>query len=185
LWAVVGLGNPGREYSGTRHNAGWAFVKRLAKDWDVRLKKKRFQARTAQVVRGGEPLWLVLPQTYMNRSGDSVRELVRETRLAPERLVVVYDDLDILLGEIRVRAEGGPGTHKGMQSIVQELDTGGFPRIRLGIGPLPDGRDAADFVLSDFGRDEKELFEASLVKAREALEMILSGRLDQAMNRFN
>jgi len=185
LWAVVGLGNPGREHAGNRHNAGFLFVKRLAKEWDVRLKKRRFQAKTAQVSREGEVLWLVLPQTFMNNSGESVRKLLQETRLDPGGLLVVYDDLDIPLGEIRVRIEGGPGTHKGMQSIVEDAGTTKFPRIRIGIGPLPDGEEAADFVLSDFGENDKARLEESLVKARGALELILAGRAAQAMNRYN
>jgi len=185
LWAVVGLGNPDRCYAGTRHNAGFLFVRRLAKDWGVRLSKNRFEAKTAQVEHRGQSLWLILPQTYMNRSGSSVRRLLRESRVEPERVILVYDDLDIPLGEIRVRGEGGPGTHKGMRSVVDEAETGRFPRIRLGIGPLPEGVDAADFVLSEFRPADKALFEESLVKARGALDLILDGRLAQAMNRYN
>lgn len=185
MWAVVGLGNPGREYSGTRHNAGAAFVRRLAKEWDVRLKKRRFQAKTVQVEQAGQTLWLILPQTYMNRSGASVRDFLRETRIEPEHVVLVYDDLDIPLGEIRIRAAGSPGSHKGLQSIAEETETTRFPRIRIGIGPLPDGQDAADFVTSPFESDEKPMFEESLARAREALELILAGDIAQAMNRYN
>ncbi len=185
MWAVVGLGNPGREYSGTRHNAGSALVRRLAKEWDVRLKKRRFQAKTAQVEHEGQTLWLVLPQTYMNRSGGSVRDLLRETRIEPEHVVLVYDDLDIPLGEIRIRAAGSPGSHKGLQSIAEETESSRFPRIRIGIGPLPEGRDAADFVLAPFEPEEKPLLEESLARARSALELILAGDIAQAMNRYN
>ncbi|MCJ7611277.1 MAG: aminoacyl-tRNA hydrolase [Candidatus Aminicenantes bacterium] len=185
MWAVVGLGNPDRRYAGTRHNAGFMFVKRLAKEFGVRLKKRRFEAKTVEVGHQGQTLWLILPQTYMNRSGASVRQLLRETRVEPERVVLVYDDLDIPLGEIRVRAEGGPGTHKGLQSIIDETETTKFPRIRLGIGPLPEGQDAADFVLSDFGPEDKAPLEESLVNARAALELILAGQLAQAMSRYN
>ena len=131
MWAVVGLGNPGRCYAGTRHNAGFLFVRRLAKDWGVRLNKNRFLAKTAELRGPGPVPWLILPQTFMNRSGASVRPLRRESRVDPERLIVVFDDLDIPLGEIRVRGEGGPGTHKGMRSVVDEAETGQFPRIRL------------------------------------------------------
>ncbi len=185
MWAVVGLGNPGREYTGTRHNAGAAFVRRLAKEWDVRLKKRRFQAKTAQVDHEGQSLWLVLPQTYMNRSGDSVRDLLHEVRIEPEHVVLVYDDLDIPLGEIRIRATGSPGTHKGLQSIADATDSRRFPRIRIGIGPLPDGCDAADFVLASFEDEERAKFEDSLARAREALDLILAGEIGQAMNRYN
>jgi peptidyl-tRNA hydrolase, PTH1 family len=185
LWAVVGLGNPGREYAGNRHNAGFLFVRRLAKELDVRLKKNRFQAKVAQTRLDGRTLWLVLPQTFMNNSGASVRELLGETKLEPERLVVVYDDLDIALGDIRVRTEGRPGTHKGLQSVVAETGTAKFPRIRIGIGPLPEGEDAADFVLSDFAEEDKDRLKDCLVKARSALDLILAGQAAQAMNRYN
>ena len=185
MWAVVGLGNPGREYTGTRHNAGAAFVRRLAKEWDVRLKKRRFQAKTVRVDHEGRDLWLVLPQTYMNRSGDSVRDLLRETRIEPEHVVLVYDDLDIPLGEIRIRAAGSAGTHKGLQSIAEAAEVKRFPRIRIGIGPLPEGCDAADFVLAPFEDEERPKFEDSLARAREALDLILTGEIKQAMNRYN
>ena len=185
MWAVVGLGNPGREYSGTRHNAGATFIRRLAKEWDVRLKKRRFQAKTAEVEYEGRKLWLVLPQTYMNLSGASVRDLLRETRVEPEHVLLVYDDLDIPLGQIRIRPAGSPGSHRGLQSVVGETGTSRFPRIRIGTGPLPEGEDAADFVTSPFEPEERPKFEESLARAREALELILAGDIAQAMNRYN
>lgn len=185
MWAVVGLGNPGRKYADTRHNAGFLFVQSVAKAWDVRVKKSRYLSKTAEVNRGTERVILVLPQTYMNSSGQAVREMVRGLRLAAERLVVVYDDVDIPLGEIRVRKDGGPGTHKGMVSIVEEIGTMRFPRLRLGIGPGPEAGDIVSFVLSPFRRSEKRLFEESLGKGRSALDLILDGRIDAAMNEFN
>ena len=185
MWAVVGLGNPGQEYTGTRHNAGFAFVQGVARAWDVRLKKRKFKARTAEVLRGNETILLAQPQTYMNSSGQSARLILQGTGLSAERLVVVYDDLDIRLGEIRVRKEGRAGTHKGMQSIVDEIGTTRFPRIRVGIGPLPEGEDAAEFVLAPFSDDERPAFLAGLARAGQALELVLAGRLDKAMTAFN
>jgi PTH1 family peptidyl-tRNA hydrolase len=185
VWAVVGLGNPGQEYTGTRHNAGFAFVQDLARAWDARLKKRKFKARTAEVSRGNETILLAQPQTYMNASGQSVRLILQGTGLSAERLVVVYDDLDIRLGEIRVRKEGRAGTHKGMKSIVDEIGTTRFPRIRVGIGPLPEGEDAAEFVLAPFSDDERPVFQAGLARAGQALELVLAGRLDKAMTAFN
>jgi PTH1 family peptidyl-tRNA hydrolase len=186
LWLVVGLGNPGEEYAATRHNAGFLLVRRVARSRGVELRGRAFKARTA-VIRGGhEDVLLALPQTFMNRSGVSVREILAGREIPPARLVVVYDDLDIPVGEIRVRKKGSPGTHKGMLSIVDGLRTREFPRIRIGIGPLPEGRDAADYVLAPFGRgDERELLEQSLAETEEALDMILAGHVDQAMARFN
>ena len=185
MWAVVGLGNPGEEYAATRHNAGFLLVRRVARARGAELRGRSFKARTAVVRSGDDEVLLALPQTFMNRSGASVREIVAKNSLPPERLVVVYDDLDIPTGEIRVRKRGSPGTHKGMISIVEALGTREFPRLRIGIGPLPAGEDAAEYVLAPFDRDERPLLERSLDEAEEALEMILAGGLDRAMARFN
>ena len=185
MWVVVGLGNPGKIYSETRHNAGFALVKRMAREWQADLRGKRYQARTAEVEFGGDRVFLALPQTFMNNSGLSVRDLLKGKRVEPGSVLIIYDDLDIPIGDIRVRKQGTAGTHKGMQSIVQETGSTRFPRIRIGIGPLPPGRDAADFVLSSFTRSEKALLAVALDKAREALLLVLDGRIDQAMSAFN
>lgn len=185
MWAVVGLGNPGREYADTRHNAGYLAVKRLAGSWDVRVKKPRYLSKTAELKRGTEKVLLVLPQTFMNSSGQAVGELVRGLRIDPARLLVVYDDVDIPLGEIRIRKDGGPGTHKGMASIVQEIGTTKFPRLRVGIGTANVGEDIVRYVLSPFRRKEKALLGEALEKAREALELIVAGDIDRAMNLYN
>ena len=185
MWAVVGLGNPGKHYAATRHNVGFTVVKQLARAWKVKLRKRKYSAKAAEVEREGKKVLLALPQTYMNRSGYAVREILDGTGISPEQMVVVYDDLDIPLGEIRVRKEGGPGTHKGVNSIVQEIETTAFPRIRVGIGPVAPDWEAADFVLSPFEENEKALLEQSLKNAQEALELILAGKIDEAMNSFN
>ena len=185
MWAIVGLGNPGRRYSGTRHNAGFMFIRRIARDWDIKVKKRKFLSKTAEIETPQGRLLLVLPQTFMNKSGDAVSELLRGTGIEPGRLIVVYDDIDLPLGQIRVRKAGGPGTHRGMASIVEEIETTRFPRIRVGTGPCPDGADMADFVLSPFAENEKKLFDRSLERAREALELILAGQVDKAMNSYN
>jgi PTH1 family peptidyl-tRNA hydrolase len=185
LWLVVGLGNPGDEYAETRHNAGFMLVERMARAWGVPLRGRLFKARTGLARRGGEDVLLALPKTFMNRSGSAVRAAMAGKDIPPERLVVAYDDLDIPLGEIRVRKKGRPGTHKGMISIAGEIRSDDYARVRIGIGPLPAGRDAADFVLERFGRGERPFFEKSLEAAGEALEMILDGGIDLAMTRFN
>jgi peptidyl-tRNA hydrolase, PTH1 family len=185
LWLVVGLGNPGDEYAATRHNAGFMLVDRLARAWGVALRGRLFKSRTAVARRGEEEVLLAQPKTFMNRSGQAVRALLAGKGVPPERLLVVYDDLDIPLGEIRVRKTGRPGTHKGMISVTGEVRTDAFPRVRIGIGPSPADRDASDFVLEPFGRNERPLVEKSLELAEEAVEMILDGRIDLAMTRFN
>jgi PTH1 family peptidyl-tRNA hydrolase len=185
LWAVIGLGNPGRRYAGTRHNVGFAFIKRLARRWEVKLKKRKFAAKTAEVRRDKEKLVLAQPQTYMNQSGLAVKQILEGYGITPENIIVVYDDLDIPLGQIRVRQGGSAGTHKGVRSIIQETGTQSFPRIRIGIGPVVDREEATRFVLSPFAKEEVPLLEKSWPKAEQALGLILAGRIDEAMNEFN
>ena len=185
MWAVVGLGNPGRRYSGTRHNVGFAFVKKTAKEWKVRLRKKIFFSKAGEVERKEKKILLALPQKYMNKSGLTVKKILQGRDIKPEHIVVVYDDLDIPLGEIRIRKRGGPGNHKGMSSIIEEIQTEEFPRIRVGLGPLPEGENAVNYVLSTFDKAEEPRLEEGLRKAREALEMILLGEVERAMNTYN
>jgi PTH1 family peptidyl-tRNA hydrolase len=185
LWAVVGLGNPGKQYAETRHNVGFTFVRAVAKDWGVRLRKRSFSSKIKWTERQGEKILLATPQTFMNNSGRAVKHIVSSGGIALNRLLVVYDDLDLPLGDIRIRKEGGAGTHKGMVSIIGELGEECFPRIRVGIGPLPAGIDATDFVLSSFLEEEKPLLKQALDKARNALALILDGNIESAMNLHN
>lgn len=185
LWAVVGLGNPGSYYSQTRHNVGFIFIKRVTRSWNVKLRKKSCLSKTAVVERDKKRILLAMPQTYMNKSGLAVKQILERREWNPVHLIAVYDDLDIPLGEIRVRKEGGPGSHKGMISIIQEIETTRFPRIRIGIGPLKPGVEATDYVLSPFSGKQKTTLEKSLAKAQEALELIIDGKIDEAMNEFN
>ncbi len=185
MWAVIGLGNPGRQYSGTRHNAGGTFVRRIAKAWKTKLRKKRFLSKIVEIERKNRKIMLALPQAYMNNSGLAVKKIMKGRNLLPGQLLIVYDDLDIPLGEIRIRQRGSAGTHKGMGSIVQEIGTTEFPRLRIGIGPLPPGEDAVEYVLSSFEKTEGPLLEAGIKKAQDALEMILDGRTEEAMTTYN
>ncbi len=185
MWLVVGLGNPGDDYAATRHNCGFMLVRRLSRAWGVTLRGRAFKSKSASVSHGGDMVLLALPQTFMNRSGVAVREIMAGRDILRDKLIVIYDDLDIPLGEIRIRAKGSPGTHKGMCSIAAEIRTREFVRIRIGIGPLPAGCDAAEYVLAPFGRDERPLVEKSLAEAEEAVELVLAGHIDEAMTRFN
>lgn len=185
MWTVVGLGNPGLRYASTRHNMGFVFVKRLAKDLDAKTRKRAFSSKVGEGERKGEKIFLAMPQTYMNNSGIAVKKILTGRRIALNKLIIVYDDIDIPLGEIRIRKEGSAGTHKGMQSVVRELETTAFPRIRIGIGPQSPVRDAVDFVLSSFEEEEKPLVEEGLKKARLALEMIWDEGFQKAMNIYN
>ena len=185
MWAVVGLGNPGRRFSETRHNVGFIFIKKVAKGWKVRLRKRIFSSKAAEVDRKGDKVLLGMPQTYMNRSGLAVKKILEGRGISPESLIIVFDDLDIPLGDVRIRKEGGTGTHKGMYSIIEELGTHKFPRIRIGIGPSVPVEDATEFVLSSFEKVEEPLLKESLRKAQEALEMMLDGEIEKAMNIYN
>lgn len=185
MWVIVGLGNPGKKYATSRHNVGFVLIQRLADKRNAKLKKRKYSAKAAQVELANGPALLVKPWTYMNRSGVAVNGLVEGAGVNLDRLLVVYDDLDIPLGEIRIRKTGGPGTHNGMASIVQEIDSTEFPRIRIGIGPLPPGVDATDYVLDDFRKEENPVLEDSLITAEKAVDLIVLSGVDEAMNRFN
>jgi PTH1 family peptidyl-tRNA hydrolase len=185
LWIVIGLGNPGKKYAASRHNVGFVLIQRLADKHNVKFKKRKHWVKTAQVELESGPALLVKPWTYMNRSGVAVSRLVEGSGAKLARMLVVYDDLDIPLGELRIRKSGGPGTHNGMASIVQEINSTQFPRIRIGIGPLPAGEDATDFVLNNFRKDENPILESGLITTEKAVEVIMSSGVDKAMNRFN
>ena len=185
MWVLVGLGNPGKKYAKSRHNVGFVLIQRLADKNNVKLKKRRYSAKAAQAEMANGPALLVKPWTYMNRSGVAVKGIIERTGVNMDRLLVVYDDLDIPLGEIRIRKAGGPGTHKGMASIIQEIESTEFPRIRIGIGPLPPGVDATDYVLDGFQKEENPTLEGCLTTAEEAVDLIMMSGIDDAMNRFN
>ena len=185
MWAVVGLGNPGKQYAETRHNIGFLFVKRIAKSWAVKLRRSIFLSKAEYSNVRGKKILFALPQTYMNNSGAAVREITTSGHVDSEHLIIVYDDLDIPLGDIRVRPEGSAGSHKGMISIIEQIKTTHFPRIRVGIGPLRENIDAAEYVLSPFNKEEKPKLENALPKAQDALNLILDGQIKQAMNKYN
>lgn len=185
MWLVVGLGNPGSEYAGTRHNAGFMVVQRLGQRWNLKFERRACSSRLTETRRGRTKIILALPQTFMNQSGLAVQSLLSTYKIKPENLLVIYDDLDLPLGEIRIRPQGSPGSHKGMKSIVEVLGTTLFPRVRLGIGPRPESVEAADYVLSQFSVEEKPKIKEAVEKACQAVEMIVAGRLAEAMNTFN
>ncbi|MFO7866397.1 MAG: aminoacyl-tRNA hydrolase [Candidatus Aminicenantes bacterium] len=182
---MVGLGNPGAEYARTRHNAGFVFVKQLARECGVKFNRKKQVAYAEVKNKFPEGVILALPRTYMNRSGSAVAWLAEKFKAGNEDIVIVVDDFDLALGDVRIRERGSAGSHKGLQSVIQELGTKEFPRIRIGIGPLPENEDAAGFVLSSFPKTEQILFKDGLRKAWQALDLVLSGDTGAAMNKFN
>lgn len=180
---VIGLGNPGAEYAETRHNLGFRVVAVLAERHKVRLRGRDY-ARFGQGRVEGEPVVLAQPLTFMNDSGHAARRLVQRFRLTPADLLVVYDDLDLELGRMRLRPSGSPGTHNGARSVAQEVGQG-FPRLRLGIGPLPPRVDPVKFVLAPFPEAEQPLVAEMVTRAAEAVEFLLERGLEAAMNRYN
>jgi len=182
---IVGLGNPGLEYSATRHNLGFLCLERLAEKHRLRFTGKRAKSLIARGQLAGQDVALAKPQTYMNLSGEAVRELVRIYGLPMKSLLVVYDDVDLPLGTIRLRERGGPGTHNGMRSIVDELGREDFPRLRIGVGMPTNGQNLADYVLGLPTPDERAILDESLGRAVEAIETVVRRSLGAAMNAYN
>lgn len=182
---VVGLGNPGPEYASTRHNVGFMVADRLAGRLGCRWKPAPFPALEASGRVEGREVVLLKPTTYMNLSGKAVAAAARRRRLGPGEICAVYDDLDLPPGTVRVRPEGGAGGHRGILSMIAELGTSAFGRVRVGIGRPGPGVSAADYVLSAFPPDEWERVEPALDRAADAVLAVVAGGYEAAMNRFN
>ena len=182
---IVGLGNPGLEYSATRHNMGFLCLDRLASKHRLRFTGKRGKSVLARGAISGHDVALAKPQTYMNLSGESVRDLLRIYKMPTSALLVVYDDVDLPFGRLRARPSGSAGTHNGMRSIVQSLGGTGFPRLRVGIGRGDRRRDLADLVLSKFERAEQDQLESVIARAADAAEMFAAEDILKVMNAYN
>lgn len=187
LRLVVGLGNPGREYAHTRHNAGFMLVDRLADQAKVGWRMDAIlRARVAEARWGDKRCWLAQPMTFMNASGEAVGALARYYRLDPEQVLVAVDDADLPLGELRLRPQGGSGGHHGLESIAQHLGTKSYPRLRLGIGRrAEDGRQITGHVLGRFAPDEADCFAALMDRAADAVRCWAEVGIAIAMNRYN
>lgn len=182
---IVGLGNPGREYRGNRHNIGFMLADRLAVRLNLRLNRMQSKALVGSVVYDSRKLLLAKPQTFMNLSGQAVQGLVRFYKLPLENFLLVYDDLDLPFDTIRLRPDGGSAGQKGVASTIQRLGTQAFPRLRLGIGRPPGRMDPADYVLQDFPQTDLTLLSEFLDRAADAALMFVSEGLDATMNKFN
>ena len=183
---VVGLGNPGREYARTRHNMGFMLVDILAGKLGIAVEKPLFKSFTGRARVSGNNIILSKPQTFMNLSGQSVAALLNWFKIPVAGLVVVYDDLDLPPGKIRIRARGGHGGHKGMESIIENLGSGDFPRIRIGIGrPENPDYEVSDWVLGRLSEEEEKLTGEALKRASEAIMALVGDGVESAMNRFN
>ena len=182
---IVGLGNPGLEYTAPRHNMGFLCLDRLATKHRLKFTGKRAKSALARGSINSHDVALAKPRTYMNLSGESVRELLRHFRLPTSALLVVYDDVDLPVGTVRLRERGGPGTHNGMRSIVDEIDSTDFGRLRIGVGMPTNGQNLADYVLGLHSPEERTVLDESLDRAVEAIEVVARRGIGAAMNLVN
>ena len=183
---IVGLGNPTAQYEGTRHNAGFDVIDVLAEKYNISVDARKCRAFCGKGVIAGQKVLLVKPQTYMNLSGESVGGIVNYYKIDPESdLLVIYDDISLDVGQLRIRKKGSAGGHNGIKSIIAHLGTTVFPRIKVGVGEKPKNYDLADYVLGHFSKQERELMEEGYEHASDAVEQIVQGEIEAAMNVFN
>ena len=186
MFIIAGLGNPDRKYEGTRHNIGFEVIDAISEKYNIPVTGRKARAFTGSGIISGQKVLLAKPQTYMNLSGESVGALVNFYKADPEtELLVIYDDISLDVGQIRVRRKGSAGGHNGMKNIIAHLGTEVFPRIKVGVGEKPAGYDLADYVLGHFGKTEQEQMDLAVREAVEAAELIVAGETGEAMNRFN
>ena len=185
-WLIVGLGNPGREYERTRHNAGFRAVDLLAEKLGCRIDKLKFQGLYCQTTYNGQKVFLLKPQTYMNLSGRSVLQLSAYFNIPPQRIIVMFDDISLAPGRLRIRADGSAGGHNGIKSIIQEVGSQAFPRVKIGVGAKPNPEyDLADWVLSTFSSLEEKALAVALSNAADSALAIIDHGVPEAANRFN
>lgn len=186
MFIIAGLGNPDRQYEGTRHNVGFDVIDRLADKYNISVDTKKHRAYIGKGIIEGQKVILAKPQTYMNLSGESIRSLVDYYKIDPEQeLLVIYDDINLGVGQLRIREKGSAGGHNGIKNIIAHLGTQVFPRIRVGVGEKPKGYDLADYVLGHFSKAEKELMDEGYDNAVHATGLIVSGEIKEAMNEYN
>ncbi len=186
MYIIVGLGNPERKYDGTRHNIGFSAITALADACHISVDTRKHKALIGKGMIGGQKVILAQPLTYMNLSGESVRELADYYKIDPaEELIVIYDDVNLETGRLRIRAKGSAGGHNGIKNIIAHLGGQEFYRIRIGVGQKPAGWDLADYVLGRFPREEEPAVREALEKTVQACEVILTENIQTAMNRFN
>lgn len=186
MFIIVGLGNPSKEYEGTRHNVGFDVIDAIADKYNISVTDRKNRAFCGKGIIAGQKVLLAKPQTYMNLSGESVRGLVDYYKIDEEtELLVIFDDISLDVGQLRIRKKGSAGGHNGIKNIIANLGTNGFQRIKVGVGEKPKEYDLADYVLGHFSKAEKEHMEEGYKHVIEAVELILQGEIDTAMNQFN
>lgn len=186
MYIIVGLGNPTEQYAGTRHNVGFDVIDTLADKYNISVEGRKNRALIGKGMIEGQKVILVKPQTFMNLSGESIRGLVDYYKIDPEtELLVVYDDISLDVGQLRIRKKGSAGGHNGIKNIIAHLGTDVFPRIKVGVGEKPKGYDLADYVLGHFSKEDRTIMEEGYGKAVEAIKLFLDGEIDAAMNEYN
>lgn len=185
MYLIVGLGNPEPEYANTRHNMGFDSINKIARELNIDLKKTRFNAILGEGVVEGKKVFLLKPQTFMNNSGESVEAFVSFYKIPMENILVIYDDMDTEVGKIRVRAKGGAGSHNGMKSIINELNSEEFARIRVGIGKPKDEFDRIDYVIGRVSKEEQLKLQKGVDSARDAVIYWIENGIDNTMNKYN
>ena len=185
MYLIVGLGNPGKEYDNTRHNMGFQQIDLFANTHHVTFDREKFGGKYCEILINNEKVILLKPQTYMNLSGESIIQYANFYKVDPEEILIIYDDIDIETGTIKIRKKGGAGTHNGMKSVVNELNTVDFPRIRVGTGSKEKVNNLIDYVISKVSEEEYERLEEGIEKAVEAVIEILKIGIDNAMNKLN
>ena len=185
MYLIAGLGNPTKEYDKTRHNAGFSVIDVLADRYRIDVSEKKHKALCGRGVIEGKKVLLLKPQTFMNLSGESIRAAADYYKIAPEEMVVIYDDISLEPGQLRIRLKGSAGGHNGIKNIIANLGTQDFPRIKVGVGAKPPRMDLADYVLSRFGAGEQKLMDEAFGEAAEAAVMMMTDGAERAMNHFN
>ena len=185
MYLIVGLGNPENEYANTRHNMGFDTINKLAKKNNIEVNKSKFKGLYGIGIIQNKKVILLKPQTYMNLSGESVKEIIDFYNINSEEMLIIYDDIDTEKGNIRIRKKGGPGSHNGMKSVVENIQTTDFGRIRVGIGQPEFKNDMINYVIGKVPEEEQKVLQEGIKKAAEAVEEIVKNGIDIAMNKFN
>ena len=185
MYIIAGLGNPTREYEKTRHNVGFEVIDVLADMLGTTVEEKKFKGCYGRGIIGGEKVLLLKPQTFMNLSGESIRAAADFYKVDPEHIIIIYDDISLDVGQLRIRKKGSAGGHNGIKNIIAHLGTQEFPRIKVGVGDKPKKMDLADYVLSRFSKEDRAAMDDAFKEAAKAVEVMITDGMDTAMNQFN
>ena len=185
MYLIVGLGNPESDYAQTRHNMGFNVINKLAKEYDIEIARKKFNSEYEVAVIEDEKVILVKPQTFMNASGEAVLEFVNFYKIELDKVIIIYDDIDIAPGKIRIRKSGSPGSHNGVKSVVHFLNNENFPRVRVGIGKPEENENLIEYVIGAMDEESKKRLDEGTEIAKDAIIELLKNGIDSAMNKFN